>query len=243
MRATGYPQVEDAAVRYVLQPPPESEMLAIYARARMTDRAVRVVLKPLVFAASLAPAAYWIWVGFANPLHLIPFNAIVRDTGFWSLRFLCVTVTLTPLRWLTGWHWLVKFRRMLGLFAFVYGATHLAAYVAFDALRGDAALTLSAMATDLPRPFFAIGYVSFVLMAPLAATSTVGMIRRLGGPRWQALHRLVYPAAIAGVVHTYWPWTTHSPRWAVILSLVFAVRIAVGYTRGPRKRSTVDEHV
>jgi sulfoxide reductase heme-binding subunit YedZ len=197
----------------------------------MTDRAVRVILKPLVFAACLAPVAYWVWGEAAHQLNANPFNAIVRDTGFWSLRLLCLTVAVTPLRWLTGWHWLVKFRRMLGLFAFFYGAVHLAAYVAFDVLREATAGTLSAMAADAPRPFFAIGYLSFVLMAPLAATSTVGMIRRLGGPAWQALHRLVYPAAIAGVVHTYWPWTTHSPHYAVILSLVLAVRIAVGYAR------------
>ena len=197
----------------------------------MTDRAVRVIFKPLVFAASLAPAAWWVWAASTNQLNANPFNAIVRDTGFWSLRFLCLTIAVTPLRWLTKWHALVKFRRMLGLFAFFYGVIHLAAYVAFDALRGDAALTWAAMLTDVPRPFFAIGYLSFIFMAPLAATSTVGMIRRLGGARWQALHRLVYPAAIAGVVHTYWPWTTHSPHYAVILSLVLAVRIAVKVER------------
>jgi sulfoxide reductase heme-binding subunit YedZ len=201
--------------------------LELAPRARMTDRVVRVILKPLVFTASLAPAAYWVWAAFAHQLNANPFNAIVRDTGFWSLRFLCLTVAVTPFRWLTRWHPVVRFRRMLGLFAFFYGVIHLAAYVAFDALRDGAALTMSAMAADAPRPFFWIGYLSFLLMAPLAATSTVGMIRRLGGPRWQALHRLVYPAAIAGVVHTYWPWTTHSPRYAVMLSLILAVRIAV----------------
>ena len=200
-------------------------------RARMTDRAVRVILKPVVFAASLAPAAYWVWAASAHQLNENPFNAIVRDTGFWSLRFLCLTIAVTPLRWLTKWHALVKFRRMLGLFAFFYGVIHLAAYVAFDALRRDAALTAWAIAVDALRPFFAIGYLSFVLMLPLAVTSTVGMIRRLGGARWQALHRLVYPAAIAGVVHTYWPWTTHSPWYAVVLSLILAVRIAVRVER------------
>ena len=133
----------------------------------MTDRAVRLLLKPLVFAAGLAPAASWLWAAAAHHLNANPFNAIVRDTGFWSLRFLCLTVAVTPLRWLTGWHPLVKFRRM------------------------------------------------------------VGKIRRLGGSRWQALHRLVYPAAIAGVIHTSWPWTTHAPRYAVMLSLILAVRIAV----------------
>lgn len=189
----------------------------------MSDRAIRLILKPVVFAASLVPLLYWLWAAFTHQLNENPFNAIVRDTGFWSLRLLCLT--LTPLRWLTGWHALVKFRRMIGLFAFFYGATHFAAYVAFDALREQMSLTLLAMAADAPRPFFTIGYVSLVLMVPLAATSTVGMIRRLGGPRWHAVHRLVYPAATAGVVHTYWPWTTHSPRYAIILAVVLAVRI------------------
>jgi len=193
------------------------------------------VLKPLVFAASLAPAAYWVWAGLAHRLNVNPFNAIVRDTGFWSLRFLCLTVAVTPLRWLTGWHPLVKFRRMLGLFAFFYGAVHLGAYVAFDALREQAQLTLRAMAVDAPRPFFAIGWASLLLMAPLAATSTAGMIRRLGGGRWQALHRLVYAAAVAGVVHTYWPWTTRAPRYAVILALLLSVRVARGYARRVEK--------
>ena len=209
----------------------------------MTDRAVRVILKPVLFASCLAPAAYWAWTASTHQLNANPFNAIVRDTGFWSLRILCLTVAVTPLRWLTGWHSLVKFRRMLGLFAFFYGAVHLAAYVAFDALREGSALTVWAMAADAPRPFFAIGYLSFVFMAPLAITSSVGMIRRLGGPGWQMLHRLVYPAAIAGVVHTYWPWTTQSPHYAVILSLVLAVRIAVGFARRPLKRATVAHHV
>ena len=202
-------------------------------RVRMTDRAVRLVLKPLVFATGFAPAAWWLWTAFTHRLNVNPFNAIVRDTGFWSLRFLCFTVAITPVRWLTGWHPLVKFRRMLGLFAFFYGTAHLASYVAFDALRVQLAVTLSSLAVDAPRPFFAIGYVSWLLMAPLAATSTASMIRRLGGLRWRALHRGVYAAAVAGVVHTYWPWTTRLPRYAAILALVFAIRIARGYARRP----------
>ena len=196
-----------------------------WVHTRMSDRAIRFILKPVVFAASLVPVLYWPWAASMHQLNLNPFNAIVRDTGFWSLRFLCLTVALTPLRWLTGWHALVKFRRMIGLFAFFYGATHFAAYVAFDALNEQISLTLLAMAADARRPFFAIGYLSLVFMVPLAATSTVGMIRRLGGRRWHALHRLVYPAAITGVVHTYWPYTTHSPRYAEILAVVLAVRI------------------
>jgi sulfoxide reductase heme-binding subunit YedZ len=128
---------------------------------------------------------------------------------------------------------------MIGLFAFFYGALHFAAYFAFDAVRDPIVLTLSAMVADAPRPFFALGYLSLVLMVPLAATSTTGMIRRLGGPGWKAVHRLVHPAAIAGVVHTYWPWTTHSPRYAVILAIIFTVRLrkytSTRASTGPRR--------
>jgi methionine sulfoxide reductase heme-binding subunit len=206
-----------------LHPPPGTETLGFHARGCLIVPLAHS--EQVVFAASLAPVAYWVWAASTHQLNENPFNAIVRDTGFWSLRFLCLTVALTPLRWLTGWHALAKFRRMIGLFAFFYGAIHFAAYLAFDALRDPMVLTLSAMVADAPRPFFALGYLSLVLMVPLAATSTSRMIRRLGGPRWKAVHRLVYPAAIAGVVHTYWPWTTHSPRYAVILAIILAVRV------------------
>src|SRR4051812_19166463 len=150
------------------------------------------------------------WDALTN-INASPFNAIVRNTGFWSLRFICLTLAITPLRWLTGWHSLVKYRRMMGLFAFFYAALHTAAYVIFDCVAKldesvratPSAATLhmlSAIGADLLRPFFAIGLAGFVLMAPLAATSTVGMIRRLGGRRWQALHRLAYPAAVASIL-------------------------------------------
>jgi DMSO/TMAO reductase YedYZ heme-binding membrane subunit len=151
----------------------------------MTDRTVRLVLKPLVFTAAVAPAASIVWMLATRRFDAISFNAIVRSTGFWSLRFLCLTIAITPLRWLTGWHAAIRVRRMLGLFACFYGAVHLGAYVVFDCLQGveltAVAPTLSAVAGDLPRPFFAMGYISFALMVPLAATSTAAMIRRLGG--------------------------------------------------------------
>src|ERR1043166_360056 len=136
-------------------------------RAPMADRTVRLVLKPLAFAAGLAPAASLAWAAIDHQFNVNPYNAIVRDTGFWSLRFVCLTVAVTPLRWLTGVHALVRFRRMLGLFAFFYAVVHLGAYLAFDCLTGlqpgAVAGTLSAILRDLPRPFFAIGYVSFML--------------------------------------------------------------------------------
>src|SRR6266566_7830266 len=208
----------------------------------LSDRAIRRILKPLVFAASLSPVAFLMWEALTHQFNVNPFNAIVRSTGFWSLRFLCLTLAITPLRWLTGWHSVMKFRRMIGQFGFFYGTVHTAAYVLFDRLAGlDAwvrarpliatAHTLSAIGVDLLRPFFAIGLVALVLMAPLAATSTVGMIRRLGGRRWQALHRLAYPAAIASVLHTYWPLTARSPRYAWILCAIFVLRAGRVYVR------------
>lgn len=214
----------------------------MHPRYGLSDRTIRLGLKPLVFAASLVPGALLIWPALTHQFNANPFNAIVRSTGFWSLRFLCLTLAVTPLRWLTGWHPVVKFRRMLGLFAFFYAAVHVLAYFIFDRLAGlgapdrtgpmrAAALALWATALEVvQRPFFAIGFVAFAFMVPLAVTSTVGMIRRVGGRRWQLVHRLIYPAAIASVVHTYWPLTNPVQRYAVILAVVLALRLSRAYT-------------
>jgi sulfoxide reductase heme-binding subunit YedZ len=203
-----------------------------------SDRVVRLGLKPLAFALSLSPVALLVWDVMSHQLNANPFNAIVRSTGFWSIRFLCLTVAVTPFRWLTGWHGVVRFRRMLGLFAFFYGALHVLAYVVFDrfaglgapdgaALLARAAQTLKAVGVEVvTRPFFAIGSVAFVLLVPLAATSTPGMMRRMGGRRWRELHRLVYPALILGVVHTHWPLTAREPLYALIAGIVIMVRLA-----------------
>jgi sulfoxide reductase heme-binding subunit YedZ len=219
----------------------------VHLRYGLSDRTIRLGLKPLVFAASLAPAGFLLWSALTGQFNVNPFNAIVRSTGFWSLRFLCLTLAVTPLRWLTGWHPVVKFRRMLGLFAFFYGTVHTLAYLVFDRLAGvDAANRtgpMSAVARALwatvvevvQRPFFAIGFVAFALMVPLAATSTVGMMHRIGGRRWQLVHRLVYLAAIASVVHTYWPLTTHDPRYGVILGAIFALRLGRAYSFRERR--------
>src|SRR2546425_1994035 len=165
-----------------------------------------------------------VWEAATN-LDANPFRGIVRSTGFRSLRFLCLALAITPVRWLTGWHWLVKFRRMMGLFSFFYGTVHTAAYIVFDRVAGlDAPIrtqpvaatahTMSAIGADLLRPFFAIGLVALVLIAPLAATSTVAMIRRLGGHRWQVLHRLVYPAAGFQIFHNLLAPTSPPPPLA-----------------------------
>ena len=219
----------------------------MHLRYGLSDRTIRLGLKPLVFAASLVPAGLLLWSALTGQFNVNPFNAIVRSTGFWSLRFLCLTLAVTPFRWLTGWHPVIRFRRMFGLFAFFYAAVHVLAYYLFDRLAGlgapdptgpmtTAALALWAAAVEVvQRPFFAIGFVGFVLMVPLAATSTVGMMRRVGGRRWQLVHRLVYPAAIASVVHTYWPLTTHDPRYGVILAVIFVLRFGRAYAFRERR--------
>ena len=213
----------------------------LWSQYLVSDRAIRLGLKPLVFAVSLWPVASVLLAALTHQLNVNPFNAIVRSTGFWSLRFLCLTLAITPFRWLTGWHSVVKLRRMMGLFSFFYGTLHVLAYVVFDVFAGvDAAdrvrpmrmttQVLWAIGVDVVRrPFFAIGVAAFVLMVPLAATSTVGMIRRLGGRRWQIVHRLVYAAAIASVVHTYWPLALRARRYEMILGIVVALRLGRAY--------------
>jgi methionine sulfoxide reductase heme-binding subunit len=206
---------------------------------------IRHGVKPVVFALSCLPAVLSLWDALALQSSVNPYNAIIRDTGYWSLRFLCVTIAITPVRWLTHWHILIKFRRMMGLFAFFYGVLHLGVYFVFDHI---AAVSLadrmsplgivqqaawSASVEIVERPFFAIGFVALALLVPLAATSTARMIRTVGGRRWRALHRLVYPAAIASVIHTYWPLTPRAPRYAVILGVVLLLRLGRTVARRP----------
>jgi sulfoxide reductase heme-binding subunit YedZ len=209
------------------------------------SRRIRHALKAVVFVFCGLPAVLFVWDAFAHRSSVNPYNAIIRDTGFWSLRFLCVTIAITPARWLTHWHTLIRFRRMMGLFAFFYGVLHLAAYFVFDHIAAVSVAdrvsplsavqraTWSASVEIVERPFFAIGVVALALLVPLAATSTARMIRTLGGRRWQALHRLVYPAAIASVVHTYWPLTPRAPRYAVILGVVLLLRLGRAVARRP----------
>ncbi len=209
------------------------------ATFHVSDHAIRFAIKPSVFALSLIPAFLSVWDALQHrPTN--PYDAIIRSTGYWSLRFLCLTLCITPLRWLTEWHSLIRFRRMMGLFAFFYGALHLGVYFVFDRIAAvggadhlpllvtAARATLEASLEVVARPFFAIGFVAFALLVPLAATSTVGMIRMMGGRRWRALHRLVYPAAIASVLHTYWPLSLQALRYEVILAVLLALRVARG---------------
>jgi len=157
-------------------------------------------IKALLFLAGLLPAARLVWLGLHNRLGANPIEFITHETGDWTLIFLVLTLTITPARRLLGRPELIRYRRMLGLFAFFYGCLHFTTYIWLDKF-----FDIAAMLKDVrKRKFITIGFTGFVLMLPLALTSTAGWIRRLGGKRWQMLHRLIYLSAIAGVVHYYW---------------------------------------
>ena len=155
--------------------------------------------KLVIFINGLVPLALLLWDWYHKRVGANPLEFVTRTTGMLALVFLIVSLAVTPLRRTTGLNWLIKFRRMLGLFAFFYGSLHLLTYVAFD--RFFHLLTIPA--DVFKRPFIAIGMAAFLLMLPLAITSTDKMVKRLGGKRWALLHRVVYLSAIFAVVHYY----------------------------------------
>lgn len=158
------------------------------------------IVKPAVLLVCLVPMAVLIRATFANELGANPLETIRDTTGLWTLRFLMFALAITPLRKITKWHSLSRFRRMFGLFAFFHAFLHFITYVWLDQF-----FDVNEMVEDLTRrPFIMAGYASFIVLIPLAVTSTKKWIGRLGGKRWQMLHRLVYIAAIAGVLHYYW---------------------------------------
>jgi len=176
--------------------------------------------------AALGPLAYLAWGAVNGGLGANPIEAITRETGTWTLRFLVITLAVTPLRRLTGWNDAIKFRRMLGLFAFFYGMLHLLTYVWLDQF-----FDLASMVKDVAkRPFITAGATAFLLMVPLAVTSTAGMIRRMGGRAWRRLHRLAYASAVVGVLHYWWLVkldTTRPRNYAVILGTLLGIRLFV----------------
>ena len=180
--------------------------------------------KPVIFLACLAPLANLAWRGFHAELGANPIEAITHSTGTCTLVFLLITLSVTPLRKLTRQYWLINLRRMFGLFAFFYGCLHLTTYVWLDKF-----FDVHEMLADIAkRRFITAGLAGFVLMIPLALTSTKGWIRRLGGKRWQALHRLIYLSAAAGVIHYIWlvKADLRSPlRYAFVLLVLLGYRI------------------
>lgn len=206
----------------------------------MSDRTVRTVLKPLAFLASLGPAAWLVWAALTGNLSPNPLGDLTNETGVWTLRFLCITLAITPLRRISGWNLLIRFRRMAGLFAFFYGTLHLLTYVIADRLAGlefqNAVITwttvtglASAVWDDISkRPYITAGFTAWATMVPLTITSTAGMIRRLGGKRWTRLHTVVYATAALGAVHYWWLVKADVRRplaYATVIVLLLAFRV------------------
>jgi sulfoxide reductase heme-binding subunit YedZ len=179
----------------------------------------------VVFVNALVPLALLGWDGYHHRLGANPLEYVTHTTGILTLVFLLLTLAVTPLRKFTGINWLIRVRRMLGLFAFFYGALHLLTYVWFDKV-----FAITAIGKDIgTRPFIAIGMAGFFLMIPLAITSTNRMVKRIGGKRWQQLHKLTYLAGIAGVLH-YWLLVKADTRipitFGIVLLILFAYRFA-----------------
>jgi sulfoxide reductase heme-binding subunit YedZ len=180
--------------------------------------------KPVVFLACLGPLGRLGWKAFMGGLGANPIEVITHSTGDWILIFLLVTLAVTPLRKLSGQLWLIRYRRMFGLFAFFYAVLHFTTYVWLDKF-----FDLHEIWADvIKRRFITVGFTGFVLLIPLALTSTQGWIRRLGGKRWQALHRLIYLSAIAGVIHYWWlvkADISKPAQYATVLCLLLGYRL------------------
>ena len=178
--------------------------------------------KLLVFLNALVPLALLLWDVYRNRVGANPVEFMTRTTGMLTLIFLMITLALTPIRKVTGANWVVKFRRMLGLYAFFYGILHLLTYIWFDRFFN----ARSIVGDVIQRPFIAIGMTAFFLMTPLAITSTNKMVKRLGGKSWAKLHRLVYLAGVAGVLH-FWMLVKSDVR--LPLTFAFVLFLLLGY--------------
>jgi sulfoxide reductase heme-binding subunit YedZ len=182
------------------------------------------LLKPPLFLACLAPLAYYAWGLQTDTLGANPIEAVTRGLGDWALNFLLITLSVTPLRMLSGWTWLGRLRRMLGLFVFFYATLHLSTYLWFDQF-----FDWVAIAKDIwKRPFITVGMLCFALLLPLAATSNGFALRKLGGRRWQALHRSVYLIGMLAVLHYSWMVKADISRpllYAALLGILLGLRV------------------
>jgi sulfoxide reductase heme-binding subunit YedZ len=189
------------------------------------------VFKPVAWLLCLAPLAYLIYSLYLD-LGANPVETLTNFTGIWSLRFIVITLAITPLRWLTGINQLVNYRRLLGLFAFFYGFLHFTTFFFFDHQ-----FDFAGMWEDVRlRPYITAGFVAFVLMIPLALTSTTGWIRRMGGKNWNRLHMLIYITAMAGVLHYYWKVSIKLPadnprNYGILVAVLLGWRLWRNFVR------------
>jgi methionine sulfoxide reductase heme-binding subunit len=196
------------------------------------------LIKGAVFVAALLPCLAGAFLVFGGEL-VDPLEYITHETGDWALYLLCTTLAVTPLRRFTGWNWLVRLRRMLGLYTFFYALLHFIAFFWFDHF-----FDVAAMLRDVAkRPFILVGFTAFVLLIPLAATSTNGMIKRLGGKRWQWLHRLIYLIAPLAVLHFWWMKAAKNnlaqpTLFLVIVALLLGLRVYWSRTKTKAAQAT-----
>jgi len=189
-------------------------------------------LRVVLFSLALLPLARLIYLGVAAGLGANPVEFVVRSLGTWALILLCATLAVTPLRWLTGWAWLLRLRRMAGLFCFFYALLHVLAYTGIDQHFDLAAL----VADVLKRPYITAGLAAFLMLLPLAVTSTNAMVRRLGARNWQRLHRLVYVVALAAILHYWWQKASKNDIgeptvYAIVIGGLLGVRLARWFSR------------
>jgi sulfoxide reductase heme-binding subunit YedZ len=188
--------------------------------------------KPLLFVLCLLPFGWLLYGALANTLGANPAEALIRSTGDWTLRFLCITLAVTPLRVLTHQPTLLRFRRMLGLFAFFYVLLHFLSYAWLDM-----GFELQAIVKDIPkRPFALVGFLAFVLMIPLAATSFNRAIKALGAKRWQTLHKLVYAIVLLGLLHFFWMRAAKN-NFAEVAVYAVVIAVLLGWRVQRRLRS------
>jgi sulfoxide reductase heme-binding subunit YedZ len=184
-----------------------------------------ILLKTLLWLLCLTPLGILVWRFFTGGLGANPAEFLSHRTGFWTLTLLMATLAVTPVRRLTGWNQLIQFRRPIGLFAFFYACLHFSTYIVFDQF-----FDFGAMLEDIKkRPYITVGFTAFVLLIPLAITSTKGWIRRMG-KRWTLLHRLIYVSAILGVLHFFWKAASKADVrdpliFAAVLAILFVLRM------------------
>ena len=189
----------------------------------MTRKTIAIA-KTFIWVACLTPLLRLGWKGLTGGLGANPIEFITLSTGTWTLVFLLATLAITPLRRLSGQSWLIRFRRLVGLFAFFYGVLHFITYVWLDKF-----FDVQDMIKDVAkRPFITAGFLAFLLLVPLAATSTAGAIRWMGGRRWQLLHRLIYVSGVSAVVHFWWKVKADVRKpaiYAAVLGILLGLRL------------------
>jgi sulfoxide reductase heme-binding subunit YedZ len=214
--------------------PGASTTVSARSPARAKPALLHRAAKPLLFMLCVLPFVWLFYGAVANTLGANPAEALIRSTGDWTLRFLCITLTVTPLRQWTKQPALARFRRMLGLFAFFYVVLHFLSYAWLDM-----GFDLATIAHDIPkRPFALVGFTAFVLMIPLAATSFNRAIKALGAKRWQALHKLVYAIVLLGLLHFFWMKAAKNnfgevAIYAVVIAFLLGWRIQQRLGFGP----------